>query len=344
MRVPVSLLLLGLSIVSPRLSAGQASQTPPASPSQTNQAPGYTLQSQSNVVLLPTQVELKHTGILYTLRADQFVVEDNGVPQKIKLDEDTDALGLSLVVAIQCSRSAAVEFQKTGGLATMIDAITGGAPSEVAIVSFGDEPELDGDFTSDPDAMRTALSQLQPCDDPGAATLDAVDFSAKLLEKRNNHYRHAILLISESRDHGSKIKPEKVVAELGRTNSVVDSVAFSPGKTEILRDLKYGGGSGPIGLLIMAVNGLKHNAPKELSALSGGEYINFDTQNEFDNGLGRLSNHIHNYYLLSFQSPADAAPGMHSLKVKIPDYPEAEIRTRESYFVGNPDAATIPSK
>jgi hypothetical protein len=164
-----------------------------------------------------------------------------------------------------------------------------------------------------------------------------------LLEARKNHYRHAILLISETRDHGSLKKPAEVIAALGRTNTVVDSVAFGPGKTEILNDLKYGGGSGPIGLLVMAVNALKKNAAHELAALSGGEYINFTTQKGFDEGLHQLSNHVHNYYLLSFQPHAEAngepSQGMHRIRVMIPDYPDARVRFRESYFAGELDSA-----
>jgi hypothetical protein len=191
--------------------------------------------------------------------------------------------------------------------------------------------------------MNRSLSQLQPCDDPDASTLDAVDYATRLLDARKNHYRHAILLISETRDHGSTKKPAEVVAALGRTNTVVDSVAFGPGKTEVLNDLKYGGGSGPIGLLVMAVNALKKNAAHELAALSGGEYINFTTQKGFDAGLQQLTNHVHNYYLLSFQPQAgpngEPSPGMHRIRVKVPDYPEAHVLFRESYFAGELDSA-----
>lgn len=309
-----------------------------------------TLSIQSNIVLVPTAVETKHGEVLYGLKPEQFVVEDNGVRQTIHIDEDADALGLSLVVAVQCSRSAIMEFAKLQGLATMIDAITGGAPHEVALVSYGTEPTLLGEFSSDPDSLRTAFNDLQPCtDDPNAATLDAVAYSTSLLDGRNNHFRHAVLLISETRDHGSHVKPEKVIASLGRTNTVVDSVAFSPGKTEVLNDLKYGGGSGPIGLLVMAVNAVKHNAPKALASESGGEYINFTTQKGFDKSLGTLSNHIHNYYLISFQpqpaAPASGAaapaapgiaPGLHRITVRVPDYPDAQVRFRESYWAGDP--------
>jgi VWFA-related protein len=333
MRALVSVLLL---------SAVAVAQNPPAGGDQ-----GYTLRTQSNIVLVPTTIQTKHGDMLYGLKENQFVVEDNGVPQTAHLDVDTDSLGLSLVVVVQCSRSAGWEFPKLSGLGTMIDAIAGDAPREVAIVTYASAPLLLGKFSNSVDSMARALSQLEPCDDPDAATLDAVDYAARLLDARKNHYRHAILLISETRDHGSLKKPAEVVAALGRTNTVVDSVAFGPGKTEVLNDLKYGGGSGPIGLLVMAVNALKKNAAKELAALSGGEYINFTTQKGFDGGLHQLSNHVHNYYLLSFQPHAEAngepTPGMHRIVVKIPDYPDARVRFRESYFAGELDSAAAAS-
>ena len=325
------------------LCAVAAAQNPAATGDQ-----GYTLRTQSNIVLVPTTIQTKHGEMLYGLKQNQFVVEDNGVPQTAHLDEDTDSLGLSLVVVVQCSRSAGWEFPKLSGLITMIDAITGDAPREVAIVTYASAPLLLGKFSNSIDSTARALSQLEPCqDDPDAATLDAVDYAARLLDARKNHYRHAILLISETRDHGSLKKPAQVIAALGRTNTVVDSVAFGPGKTEVLNDLKYGGGSGPIGLLVMAVNALKKNASKELAALSGGEYINFTTQKGFDEGLHQLSNHVHNYYLLSFTPHAEAngepSPGMHRIRVRVPDYPDANVRFRESYFAGELDSAAAAS-
>ena len=331
MRTFLSVLLLS--------TVAAAAQEKPAPDDQS-----YTLKTQSNIVLVPTTVQSKHGEILYGLKQDQFVVEDNGVPQTIHLDEDTDSYGLSLVVVVQCSRSAGYEFPKLNGIGVMIDAIAGDAPREVAVVTYGSAPLLLGKFSSSVDAMSTALAQLEPCDDPDASTIDAVDYAARLLEARNNHYRHAILLISETRDHGSTKKAAQVIAALGRTNTVVDSVAFGPGKTEVLNDLKYGGGSGPIGLLVMAVNALKKNAAHELAALSGGEYINFTSQKAFDQGLQQLTNHVHNYYLLSFQPHAEAngepSPGMHRIRVRVPDYPGARVEFRESYFAGELDAAS----
>jgi VWFA-related protein len=280
--------------------------------------------------------------MIYALTASQFVVEDNGVPQAIHLDEDTDSLGLTMVVLVQCSRSAVMESAHIAGLATMIDSIAGGAPRQIAVASFGETPELLGKFSSDPGATADALAQLEPCDDSKAATIDAVEWASKMLEERNDHNRHVILLVSETRDHGSKTKEAQAIADLGRTNTVVDSVTFSPGKTEVVDDLRYGGGSGPLGLLMMAVNALKKNAAHELAALSGGEYTNFTTRKGFDEGMLRLTNHVHNYYLLSFQPQAgpdgNPSPGMHAIRVKVPDYPDAHVKFRESYFSGSLDS------
>jgi VWFA-related protein len=343
MRAFFSLVLLALT--SSIAATAQAPQQPANPPSDQDQT--YTLRTQANVVLVPTTVQTKKGDMIYDLKPEQFVVEDNGVPQTIHLDEDTDSLGLSLVVVVQCSRSAGWEFTKMNGLGPMIDGLAGGAPREVAIVTYESAPLLLGKFSSSPDAMSRALSQLTPCDGSDAATLDAVRYATKLLAARDDHNRHAILLISETRDHGSEAKPAEVIAALGRTNTVVDSVAFGPGKTEILNNLKYGGGSGPIGLLVMAIEALKTNAAHELAALSGGEYINFTTQKGFDEGLHQLANHIHNYYLLSFQPHAEAngapSPGMHRIRVRIPDYPTAHVRFRESYFSGELDALTTPN-
>jgi hypothetical protein len=87
-------------------------------------------------------------------------------------------------------------------------------------------------------------------------------------------------------------------------------------------------------LLVLMVNALKGNAASEVASLSGGEYMNFTTQKGFESSLQRIANQIHNYYLLSFKPTGDSGPGMHSLRVKVPDYPDAVIQTRKNYWAG----------
>lgn len=312
-------------------------------------APATTLRLSSSLVFVPVQVETRKGDILYDLKPEQFVVTDNGVPQTIRIDEDADSLGLSLVVVVQCSRTAYAEFGRMQGLGTMVDALTGGAPRQVALVSYGAEPELLTPFTASPDKLADGFSNLQPCQDGAAATLDAVNYAIHLFDDNKataaSRNRRAILLISEAHDKGSRTRPEQVIANLGRTNTVVDSVSFEPGRESILEGLLHGGpGPGAMGLLTTAVQALRKNVPHTLAELSGGEYTTFASEKKFDRGVNTLANHIHNFYLVSFAPSAPAAPGLHRIVVKVPDYADAHILARETYYQGDEPPPELPEK
>lgn len=323
--------------------------------------------THSDLVYLPTLVHNRNGDVIYGLKPEQFVVEDNGVRQAVNLEEDPDTAGVSLAVVIQCGLSAPAEFAKLKGLGAMIQSIAGDAPHEVAVVSYGERPYLLGDFTSSPDAVSRALEKLAPCGDYHAATIDATDYAVKLLERRENRYRRAILLVSEMRDHGSRAKLHEVIAELGVSNTVIYCVTFAPTRNEFVSAWRnpdpppppkpfsadhapppppkpepveteeYTDHAPALMLppqLMLIVNALKKNSASELAALSGGEYMTFTNQRSFDKSLDRIANQIHNYYLLSFKPTATATPSLHTLRVRVPDYPDAIVQTRQSYWSG----------
>src|SRR5258706_3081166 len=68
-----------------------------------------TLRSQSNVVLIPALVKDQQDGIVYGLQAKDFIVEDNGIEQLVRLDEASEGQPISLVIAIQRGRRAYAE-------------------------------------------------------------------------------------------------------------------------------------------------------------------------------------------------------------------------------------------
>lgn len=219
---------LSVAAVLPLASMTAGAQGVAAGPSQETQKPGqtgnddYRFAVRSNLVFLPTRVQSKNGETIYGLKAEQFIVEDNGVPQPVRVEEDPEISGLSLVVAVQCGRFAASEFNKLKGLATMIDEITGDAPHEVSVISFGEATYLLGDFSGSPGSVRLALSKLKPCGrDSRAVAIDTVYYAMNMLKRRKNHFRRAILLISETRDHGSRSKLHDVIAELGITDTVI---------------------------------------------------------------------------------------------------------------------------
>jgi VWFA-related protein len=366
-------LALGAALLFACLATGQSAGNV-NSPGGQADAENYKLTVHSNLVFLPTRVQSRNGETIYGLMPEEFIVEDNGVRQSVQVDEDPDSTGVSLVVVVQCGRSAPSEFKKLKGLNAMIGGIVGDAPHEVAIVAYGEKPYVLDDFSSRPEAIPLALSRLKPCGDYHAVTIDAVSSAINMLKHRQNDYRRAILLIGETRDYGSRSPLQDVVAELGVNDIVIYSVAFSPAKDEFLRNLHNHDDQpqGPIfapppaapnpspateanaspppdpeplytehpPLLLLPpeiqliINALKANTASELASLSGGEYINFTTQKGFEDGLQRISNHIHDYYLLSFKPSSTSLLTLHTLSVRVGDYPDAVIQTRRSYWPG----------
>jgi len=390
----LTLVFLRIELAPQQVSKPQAQEAPAGNPgSAPTDATQSKLTVHSNLVFLPTRVQEKSGKTIYGLKPEQFIIEDNGVRQSVRIEEDPEAAGLSLVVVMQCSRSAPSEFDKLKHLGTMIEVIVGDAPHEVAVMSYGEAPYLLGNFSSRPEYLQSALSRVKPCgSDAPAITIDAVYFALGMLKRRKNNYRRAILLISENRDHGSHSRLQDVVAELGVTDTVIYSVTFSAGKDRLITALHHPHGRPkpepefkpwpgpspsprptpspqpspspapspeetsepmppePIYLvhpplfkvdprLMLVINSLRRNSASQLALLSGGEYMKFTTQRSLEDQMQRISNRIHNYYLLSFKPLPVPTLGLHSLKVRVPDYPDAFIQTRKSYWSGIIEAA-----
>ena len=293
---------------------------------------------QSQLVLVPTDVRTPKGETIYGLHAEDFAIEADGIPQRVRMDESGDPVPLSLVVVMQCSRSAFREGPKIKGLATMVEAIVGGAPAQVAVVAFGTEPELLTGLTADPDKRAQAFAQLQPCDDDGVSTYDAVAYGRWLLERAHAPGRRAVLLVSETRDHGSVAKAGETIESLHRANVVVDAVSFSPGREELSEEMRTSDGvANSIRLISMAVQAVRKNAPKEFARETGGEYVQFSSEKGFDRSLNTLANRMHNSYQLSFvprfpSGSAGSTPGLHAIQVRVPKYPDATVRFREAYW------------
>jgi len=192
-----------------------------------------TLRSRSNLVLVPALVKDQQGAIVYGLQAKDFIVEDDGIEQPTRLDEAPEGQPISLVVAIQKGRRAYYEFPRMQGLKTMLDPLFALGTARVALVEFDSQVELTRNFTKDESLLDADLTNLQPGDD-GAAILDAVAYSINLLKNESDDRQRVLLLISETRDHGSKVKIDDAVAAIGQANATMYALAFSPALSNIL--------------------------------------------------------------------------------------------------------------
>jgi VWFA-related protein len=197
--------------------------------------PISTLTARSTLVLVPALVRNKARQLVFTLKADDFALTDDGVPQKLTLEQDTGGEPLALVVVLEGGGAGADELDKYRALTSMLGAVVGGVPHKIAVVGFDSSPVLVQDFTPDNDRAAHAINALIADDsgDNGAAILDSIGFAVDLLRKQPAEYRRAILLVSETNDHGSKLRLDEALREISDTNTVIYSIGFSSGMDEL---------------------------------------------------------------------------------------------------------------
>ncbi len=331
---------------------------------QPSQQPSF--RTQSNLVLTPALVKDKHGAIVYGLEASDFIIEDDGIEQAVRLDDAPESAPVSLVIAIQLGRTAAAEWSRLRTLGTMLDPILSEGRNRAAIVTFDGEVELTRGFTTNGALIAADLNRLRPGGSQ-AAILDAVGYSVALLKQEPPERRRVLLLVSETRDHGSHVVTyEDTVRAIADSNTLVYTLAFSPAASQVLDTLRgrppqdertnprptdptqeeiLRGDTMPDGsprgglqwmpLLIMAAQAMRKNTPKTIAEVTGGEYELFTSDKAFEARMVDFTNHLHNRYLLSFE-PKDPHPGLHKVSVRLRQSKDSTILARERYWVGSP--------
>ena len=316
-----------------------AQELPPIEPPKSlpaQQSNTATLRVTTTEVLVPTLVEKRNGDVIYGLKQGDFVLEDNGLPQTIHVQEEMDTAPVALVVAVELGGASVLEFDKLARLGPLLELFLTDPRSRVALVGFDSSQHLIQDFTHSGDEVNQELTQLQP-GDGGAAILDTVSYAVNLLETEPKSYRRVLLLISEERDHGSKhTKPEQLIQQIGESDVLVLSVSFSPAQAEFSHDVKDSGEDRTMNMLspfIMAVEAFKKNATKEVALMSGGEYATFTGDKKFEQKVVDAARHMRNRYLITF-SPSNPTPGLHTIRVRTAlDY-GARIVARSNYWLG----------
>ncbi|MBT9332042.1 VWA domain-containing protein [Paracidobacterium acidisoli] len=354
MKLPATVLVLAFA------SVGMAAQNQIA-PVTTE--PTITLKSEANLVLVPTWVTTQTGETVFSLTSQNFSLLDNGVPQKVTIDDDINPSPLSIVVAIETGGYGRQEIASLGGVETMVEAIVGERPHEIALVTFDSQPHLIQDFTPVTEDIGAAIQGIQP-GDHDAAILDGLQYAVKMLQSRSASNRRIVLLISETFDHGSQAKADEVFQTLRSSNTPIYSVAFSttqaevhetlttpsPGRAKKMRCLQENPGAPPgtcrgygaLGRLLVLASragqdddGSESNVAQTAAAATGGKYLPFDARGgrkDLEKKLYSIANDLPNRYILSFR-PMSPTPGLHNLQVSVQGHPELQVSSRSTYWV-----------
>jgi VWFA-related protein len=193
------------------------------------------ISTRSSLVLVPALVRTGSGQLVYTLTANDFTITDDGVEQRVALDEDTGAQPLALAIVVETGRAGGRRLNNYSELGPMLDAMVGDVPHQVSLIGFDSTPKLVQDFTPEVNVVASAMRGLRP-GDGGNAIFDSLGFAVNLLRKQPDTYRRAILLISEALDHGSQITLQDALHAISDTNTVIYSMGFSTTKADMQRE------------------------------------------------------------------------------------------------------------
>jgi VWFA-related protein len=319
-------------------------------------------------------VKTKGGQVIFSLTADDFHLTDDGVPQDLILDQDTDSQPLALAIVVETGGAGARHLIDYRQLDAILDALIGGVEHRVVVIAFDSLPHLLGPFTPDTADASQRLASLRE-GDSGGAILDGVAFAVGQLRALPTRYRRAVLLLSETVDQGSKTTLSEALRLISDTNTTMYSFGFSSTRSAVSHeaskvrsdepgpahgcfsrdgaDAEYEGRYGkqvldcisqlapPLRLATMtflaARNALRTNTAESIAQLTGGEFFHFHDSKDLKAGLIAVSNDVPNYYVLSFR-PTSLEPGLHALRLKIKDRPQVVIKSRSEYWIDSDTA------
>jgi VWFA-related protein len=333
---------------------------------------------RSTLVMVPVLATNGEGNVAFGLHADDFYLTDNGVPQEVSIEDDTDSQPLALAIVTETGGDGARHLTDYQGLDAMLDALIGNVDHQAALISFDSAPHLVVPFTPDTETASRGRATLSEGDN-GAAILDAIGFAVEQLRTQPPNYRRAILLLSETVDQGSKTTLNDALRLVSDTNTTIYSLAFSSTRSAVSHeaskisskdpgpahgcfskkgaDAEYEGHyskqvldcisqlAPPLRLVTMtflaARSSLRKNTAESVTELTGGEYRRFHDAKDLRADLFAVSNDVPNYYVLSFR-PTNPAPGLHALQVLARGPSQFAVKYRSQYWVD--DTQRLPDK
>ncbi len=190
-------------------------------------------QSTVDLVTLDVHVMDRSGRQTAPLAPGDFVVLDNGAPQRISIFWPVDTMPLSVILLIDRSASMAGPKLERAVSAAAQFADTLDRDDHLEVIAFDLRAEWVHPFASDPSTVRAALATLRP---GGTTSLFealsvAVNDIARARRTRPREFRDVIVLLSDGEDTSSVVAFEDVLDLVRRSGVLVYAVALrSDGK------------------------------------------------------------------------------------------------------------------
>lgn len=311
-----------------------------------------TFKTRAHEVIVPVSVMTKTGRPVEDLHEGDFQVFSDGRLQSARMvSNESSPLPIYAVIVLQLDDGSAPALAKIKKTASVITGyITNdmgiGEPSLAAVVTVGDEVRLAQNFTADPDILGDTFANLSATGNSGRV-IDGVSVACDLLAAKKTAARRVIVLISESRDAGSRARFSDVVVKAQRDEVVIYTISYSAFMTAFtqkasdrppppdqpgLYDPTDHGGVNPLVIPMLLAQLAKTNVAEVFAQSTGGSHQRFTTLHGLETQLTVIGAEIHNHYILTFTPPESQPPGYHELSVKIRKPGDQRVHARTGYW------------
>lgn len=314
------------------------------------------------LVVSPVTVTDSRGHFVDGLTAKELTLYDNNVPQPLQVDFAIHPI--SLVVAVEANTASISVLDKLGRSGALFTDLLSGDAGETALVTFADRVHLAQDFTDDSARLNHVLRNLRAQGD-GAAVVDGIAESLRLLGTRNPSRRRVILMIAESRDRSSELKVPELLRRSELQNTAVYWLTYSTllvpytnkrktkwdrmtdeqkedpkrmhsSKTPLPEEEEPLPWEMAPGSLINIFTELAHKSKVDAAALltktTGGRTFKFLKQSGLESAIEAVGEEVHRQYIVNFQPKPDAAGRFHTIRVEVQGRPDLHVRAREGYW------------
>ncbi len=307
--------------VKPSVNVSPDQQTPPDGRvgEVTKGAGGYVYRQQVDEVTLQAAVIDQRRHFVTNLAPANFVIFEDGRPQKIAYFKQED---VPVSIGIVVDNSGSMRSKRSAVTKAVVNLVRASNPQdEVFIVNFNEESWLDQDFTGKVELLREALDRVDSRG--GTALYDAVLASADHLAKGAQREKKVLLVVTDGVDNFSHSSLEQAIRAVQEDNG---PTIYTIG---ILDD-----------------TGSQRRAKRALQSLSdqtGGVAFFPKSLEEVDEVSQEVARDIRNQYRISYKPTNPRSNGGYrAVKVEAhaPGYKDLTVRTRSGYFANEQRTAS----
>jgi VWFA-related protein len=296
-----------------------------------------TIKVEVNVVNILCSVRDKNGRLIKDLSKDDFIVKEEGKPQKIKYfaRETNLPLTIGLLVDVSRSQENLIEIERRTAAQFFPQVLR--KKDMAFLISFGSEVELLQDFTNSTTLLQRGLEELrvnaavsgiQPGPVPtiyhprGTVLFDAVYLAAR--EKlRPEVGRKAIILITDGVDMGSRVKLEDALEAAHKADSIIYSIYYV--------DRSVYSGPGGFGF-----GGVSDSDLRKMSDETGGRLFKVNKKNPLNEIFDEIQEEMRSQYSIGY-TPSDPAQDGSFREIKIETRQKGlKVQARKGYYALKP--------